>query len=211
MSSPILSPASAWGRYRLLSFRTNLSEMGFTYKVSFGKLSNILSNSRSRCRTCCICPRRRHWGTQGLTTSCWRQRVEPRAWRCHPLGSGKKGHNGMRHWKEKANYKYTTTLWMEQTNKWGKILIFYFPVQFFGCLSFVVFCLSHFLSRVEALWTSLRSSADILLGSWAMLPGMMVTMTTRARPLVIMVRDVLPPGGALVKCLLWPVIKRTHG
>ena len=76
---------------------------------------------------------------------------------------------------------------------------------------FVCFCLSHFLSRVEALWTSLRSSADILLGSWAMLPVMMVTMTTRARPLVIMARDVLPPGGALVKCLLWPVIKRTHG
>ena len=55
---------------------------------------------------------------------------------------------------------------------------------------------------------SLRSSADILLGSWAMLPGMMVMMTTRARPLVIMVRDVLPLGGALVKCLLRPVIKR---
>ena len=35
-----------------------------------------------------------------------------------------------------------------------------------------------------------------------------MTMTTRARPLVIMVRDVLPPGGALVKCLLWPGIKR---
>ena len=85
-----------------------------------------------------------------------------------------------------------------------------FQSQFFGVF-FVCFCLSHFLSRVEALWTSLRSSADILLGSWAMLPVMMVTMTTRARPLVIMARDVLPPGGALVKCLLWPVIKRTHG
>ena len=24
-------------------------------------------------------------------------------------------------------------------------------------------------------------------------------------------RDLLPLGGALVKCLLWPVIKRTHG
>lgn len=102
MSSPILSPASAWGLYRLLSLSTSLSEIGFTWKGLFEKLTDISSDSRSRCRTCCICPRRRRWGTRGRTTSCWRQRAAPRAWRCHPSGSGKKGRNGMQHLKKKS-------------------------------------------------------------------------------------------------------------
>ena len=80
-------------------------------------------SSRSRCRTCCICPRLRHWSTRGLTTSCWTQRAEPRAWRCHPLGSGKKGHNGMRHWKEKVHYNSEQYFWRNRQT-WSSSLCF---------------------------------------------------------------------------------------
>ena len=82
-------------------------------------------SSRWRCRTCCICPRLRHWSTRGLTKSCWTQRAEPRAWRCHPLGSGKKGRNGMRHWKEKVNYKHRTQNTFEGTDKHGAMILIF--------------------------------------------------------------------------------------
>ena len=91
MSSPMLSPLSAWGLYKLASARVSRSEIGFTcnndvrsyfynlqqtwnMNMNNNKNQTLFFHLRWMCRTCCICPGPRRWRTRGQSRSCWRRR-----------------------------------------------------------------------------------------------------------------------------------------